>query len=279
MRCRKWNSLSLALAVAIPGGCSVSWDTPGPQELYLKNYVDAHFHALGTEFVDALSRTDFLTQLRRTRVLYLGDHHRDVQLHARMLELLDWICAQGLRPVIGMEAIGSQDNPSLQEFLVGGIQLDALRRRIVSRWPLSWLERQGVDRAFFRDLLRRTHRHKLDAFPLEPTPRFGLDHRDGVIATNIRRALRLYPDRLILVIVGHAHILGDGHLLGRVGAPSMTIAARCSPVLTRAIARHPPVGKHEFLRTDRGVLFFPPRSVERISGAGFGTQSSEVRKP
>ncbi len=265
MRCRKWKSLSLALAVASSGGCSVSWDAPAPQQLCLKNYVDAHFQQLGTEFVDALPRTDFLTQLRRTRVLYLGDHHRDAHLHARILELLDWICAQGLRPVIGMEAIGSQDNPGLQEFVAGGIELEALRRRIAIRWPLSWLERDGVDRAFFLNLLRRTRRHELDAFPLEPTPRLGLDHRDGVIATNIRRALRLYPDRLILVIVGHAHILGDGHLLGRVGAPSMTIAARCSPVLTRAIAQHPPVGKNEFLRTDRGVLFFPPANIERIS--------------
>ena len=90
--------------------------------------------------------------------------------------------------------------------------------------------------------------------------------RDGIIATNIRRALRLYPDRVIVVFVGDAHILGDGHLLGRVGAPSLTIAARFSPVLARALADHPPAREDEFLRTDRGVLFFSPSSAERVSG-------------
>ena len=48
MRCRKWKSLSLALAVASAGGCSVSWDAPAPQQLCLKNYVDAHFQHGGS---------------------------------------------------------------------------------------------------------------------------------------------------------------------------------------------------------------------------------------
>lgn len=265
MRNRKCHSLSLALAAVSVSGCSLTWQTPDPQPRYLKKYLDAHFEELGTEFVDALPRSDFLAKLRQTRVLYIGDHHRDAQLHARILELLDWICAQGLRPVVGMESIGSQDNPSLQEFLSGGIDFDELRGRVARRWPLSWLDRDGVDRTFFRELLRRTRKHRLDAFPLEPTPRLELDLRDGLIATNVQRALRLHPDRLVVVIVGHAHILGNGHLLGRVGVPSMTIAARCSPALTRALAKHPPVRGGEFLRTDRGVLFFPRPNAKRVS--------------
>ena len=114
---------------------------------------------------------------------------------------------------------------------------------------------------FFQSLLSYAKEHELDAFPLEPAPRLALEHRDTVIANNIHRALRLYPDRLIIVVVGHAHLLGEGHLIGKVGEPCLSIAARLSPDLEKELAKHPSLKSADFLRSERDVLFFPPPSM------------------
>ncbi len=261
---RRKDCLALVLTAATAGGCS-SWVSPNAgRPAYIKQYVEAHYRELGSQFVAPLTRKDFAKQLKSSRVLYLGDHHRDQDLHFQIVELVGWICDQGLRPVIGMEAIGSQDNPSLQEFMSGGIEFEELRRRIARRWPLSWLERSGVDREFFRALLQQARYRRLDAFPLEPTPRLPLEKRDALMATTIKRVLRLYPDRLVIVIVGHAHIMGDGHLRGRVGAKSLAITARCSPALTRLLPAQLSIDPTSLLRTNRDVLFFPKIAATRL---------------
>ena len=198
----------------------------------------------------------FAKMLRDKRILFLGDHHRDSDLHRQMLELIDWACANGHRPVLGIEAVGIQDDANLQEYLAGGITLARLRARIARRWPLSWLESDDVDHSFFRQLLSRAKTKAMPVFCLEPTPRHTLTARDTIIASNIRRALRLHQDRLLIVIVGHAHLLGRGHLTGRVGVPSIAVGARLSPTLEALAESHPPIGAGEFLRTERGVLFF-----------------------
>jgi Haem-binding uptake, Tiki superfamily, ChaN len=260
---RTKDTLALILASAGVCGACAGPDTGRPT--YIKQYVDAHYSELGDSFLPPLTRTEFLKRLKSTRVLYIGDHHRDQELHHQIVDLVGWICARGLRPVIGMEALGSQDNKSLQEFLSGGIEFEALRRRVARRWPLSWLERDGVDHDFFRRLLQQARRRRLDAFPLEPTPRLPLAQRDALMATTIRRVLRLYPNRLIIVIVGHAHIMGDGHLRGRVGAESLAIGARCSPALMTHLADQLPIEPTSFLRSNRGVLFFPEIVATRLS--------------
>jgi len=243
---RRKDCLALVLTAATAGGCS-SWVSPNAgRPAYIKQYVEAHYRELGSQFVAPLTRKDFAKQLKSSRVLYLGDHHRDQDLHFQIVELVGWV------------------NPSLQEFMSGGIEFEELRHRIAQRWPLSWLERSGVDREFFRALLQQARYRRLDAFPLEPTPRLPLEKRDALMATTIKRVLRLYPDRLVIVIVGHAHIMGDGHLRGRVGAESLAITARCSPALTRLLPAQLSIDPTSLLRTNRDVLFFPKIAATRL---------------
>ena len=263
MTTRHTIRIGLLLAATSLSSCSVGWQDARDKQL--ERYLHTHLDALGTGFVKPMSLDEFATHLQTTRIVYLGDHHKDMGLHRKMLELIEWICDLGHRPVLGFEAVGIQDNPSLQEYLAGGIDLRTLRRRIASRWPSSWLEKDDVDRTFFRAVLAQARAHNLDGFALEPTPRRPLAERDAVMATNVRRAMRLYPDRLIIVIVGHAHLLGDGHLTGRVGGVHLTIAARFSPALEQAYLQHPPETREGFFRTDTGVLFFPRDLSGRIS--------------
>ncbi|MCA8958376.1 MAG: ChaN family lipoprotein [Planctomycetes bacterium] len=241
----------------------LAWTTPScrypapPVGVELDHYIDAHYRDLGECFVRPLDRAEFGERLEHCRVLFLGDHHRDSTLHAAILELIDWLCARGKHPVLGIEAVGIEDNASLQEFLAGGVSLGTLRERIARRWARSWLEPGDVDHAFYRSLLVRARRSRLPVFCLEPAPRAPLDERDATIASNIRRALRLHPDRLVVVVVGHAHLLGLGNLTARVDAPCLTFGARVSPRLKAKAADLGPVPVDALLRSDRGVLFFP----------------------
>jgi hypothetical protein len=254
--------LALPAAAGLTGCIGWTRDPQGRPE-YLASYIDTHYDDLGTRFVQPVSRTGFAARLEGARVLFLGDHHRDHQLHARILELIEWICESGHRPVMGVEAVGIQDDASLQEYLSGDIELQVLRRRIARRWPHSWLDNPEVDAPFFRDLLGLARAHRLPTFALEPTPRLALGERDAIIAQNIRRAVRLHPDRLIIVLVGHAHLFGQGHLYGRIGVESLAIAPRLSPLLGGQLAGQPAIPDSAFLCSDRGVLFFGPTPQAR----------------
>ena len=261
------NSLA-TLFLTTCSGCALVWPV-APETEELEDYIESHMQALGERFITPLSRDAFTTRLRDARILYLGDHHRDTEHHVRLLELIEWVCDQGYQPVLGIEAIGTEDNPHLQEYLNDDISLELLRTRVLVRWQDSWLDSASVDSKFFRSLLRLAHDRGLSAFPLEPTPRLALGARDSVIAKQVRRALVLHPDELLIVVVGHAHLLGNGHLVGRVGTPSIVIGAELSETLEQEFQNHPATADTEFLRTDRNVLFLK---------SGFGGVEQSVRR-
>lgn len=260
------------------GGCKgyVDWEhrqLPGEPDrpAYLQAYVNAHYRDLGTHFTTRLSMDRFRERASKARVLFLGDHHRDKLLHEKLVGLLSWLVEQGHRPVLGLEAIGFDDNADLQEFLAGGISLARLRARIARRWPRSWLEKRAdVDSAYFTALLQLAKAKGLPVFPLEPTPRLPLANRDSIIARSIRDAARAYADRLIVVVVGHAHLLGRGRLVARVGLPSLAVGARMSSQLTRAYLEYPRTQEPCFLQTTSGILFFHPMTPKGLMRAPAG---------
>jgi hypothetical protein len=268
----------LSLLGILIGGCQsgyLDWERkklPGEPErpAYLQAYVNAHYRDLGTHFSARFSLDRFQEELRSARVLFLGDHHRDELLHDKMVALLHWLVEQGHRPVLGLEAVGFDDNADLQEFLAGGVDLGELRKRTLARWPGSWLADDGrVDSSYFRALLSLAKKNRLAVFPLEPTPRLLLANRDSVIARSIRDAARAFPDRLIVVVVGHAHLLGKGRLVARVGLPSLAVGARMSQQLTTAYLDYPRAQQPCFLKTTSGILFFhpmTPKGLMRSSG-------------
>ena len=266
----------LVLTAIVVGGCKsgyLDWERrklPGEpnRPAYLQAYVNAHYRDLGTHFTTRLSLDRFQDEVSKVRVLFLGDHHRDELLHDKMVVLLHWLMEQGHQPVLGLEAIGFDDNADLQEFLAGGIGITELCSRITKRWPRSWLaDDTDVDSTYFRALLNLAKDRGLPVFPLEPTPRLPLANRDSIIARSTRDAARAYPNRLIVVVVGHAHLLGKGRLVARVGLPSLAIGARMSQPLTRAYLDYPRPEEPCFLRTTSGILFFHPMTPKGLMRA------------
>ncbi len=239
-----------------PAGGPYEDQNPG-QAGKLQDYKEEHYLSLGKTITGTVDWSGFLEEARSSRVLYLGDHHRNRELHAAYMDLLRGLLEAGIKPVLGLEAIATQDNELLQDYLSGAIDMRRLRQGIRRRWPGSWLDNKSLDTEFFQGLLLLAKEEELPVFPIEPAPRGELDARDVIIAENILRANEAYPESLIVVVVGHVHLLGPGHLRERVPLPSTMIGADMSVSLEKARQE---MGSQSdlFLRSESGVLFYNP---------------------
>lgn len=272
----KHSALGIALlfGLALAGGLpscaapALQWrgrapedpDPSGPR--YLRHYKDSHFRELGDHFTGGVTDAMFSKELAASRVLYLGDHHHDHDLHARMLALLSELHARGHRLRLGLECIGIEDAPALDSYLAGQASLTDLAERARNRWPDSWLTTDRVDAAFYRELLRRARANRWPAFALEPTPRLPLYERDHVIAATINAEATSHPDDLVVVIVGHTHLLGEGRLISRVGLRHCAIGPRLSVSLAAAGTKHTWRPDQRFARASSGVLFALPLDTQ-----------------
>lgn len=254
---------AIAALLAAATACShLAWEGDA-RAARLLEYHASFRRALDPRCSGSLDEDALLQLLRRSRVLFLGDHHRDVQLHHLQRRLLQRLHARGLDLALGLEAIGDADQPAVERFLQGRIDLTALRTAVRRRWPGSWLDAADVDADHHRRLLEFARSTGTPVFALEPTPRRPLAERDAHIAASIRAAAARHPTRLLVVCVGETHLLGQGDLIARTDLPAVALGARPLPAVARAAADLPP--QHEWLRAGP-LLYFralagepPPR--------------------
>lgn len=248
------------LTSVVVGSCGTfPADWPRDHADALEAYKQRFRSAVGDRVVETLDRGEFLSQARDVDVLWLGDHHLDVGLHARWLALIDDLATAVLprrRPVLALECVGTADQPAVDAFLAGTIDLGELRTRIRARWPGSWLDSDEVDAVFYRDLLHLARARDLAVVALEPTPRLPLERRTAVMATSVRTALaRPGPAPLVIAVVGQAHLLGTGGLAERIRHPAVTVIAMPEGALAAAIeALAATAPRADFARTERGTL-------------------------
>jgi hypothetical protein len=266
-RRRPWRAAAAALllpALAACAGSTLHWpqrlrEDPAPSGPgYLRAYKESHFRALGRGFRRGLTSAAFFDRLAAARVLFLGDHHGDRRLHARILRLLSEVERSGRRYELGLECIGTQDMPMVERFLAGHLDLDDLARAVRSRWPDAWLEGEEVDSAFYRQLLLHARQAARPVFALEPTPRLPLYERDQAMAQSILQRARADAGALLVVVVGETHLLGHGQLAGRVGLPYVAVCGSLSLTLRGEAAEARFNAEHRFAETSSEVLFFLP---------------------
>ena len=220
----------------------------------LRAYHDGFYAELGTRFVQTAPPDVLTRKLAMGAALFLGDYHTDRALHHSHLELLRSLATSGVRGVLLIEAIGSQDQEHVDGFLSGTIQIEDLRARIKDRWEDSWLDNEEVDFDYFRALLILAREVRWPILALEETPRRPLPDRDEQMARSLAEAAATHPDLTPIVIVGQSHLLGSGRLVERHSGPSVVIAARTN----QALFEHPSgaLTTDAFLRSDRNVWFF-----------------------
>lgn len=265
MRSAAPRSLATGLALLGLAGCAggpaqrFGWhDEPQPRtdsgSPTLEAYKDSFYAALGDRVLAHRSTAELLQRAAAHRVLYLGDRHDDDAWHDHVEALLDRLERRGVPLVFGCESFGTADAGAVRDFLSGRIDMPGLRQQLRARWPDAWLDNPHVDAPFFRRLLHRARRSGAPVFALEPTPRLPLLQRDAVIAGNIRRAAARYPEALVVVVVGQAHLLGQGDLIARTGLPSTAVIARPS----ERLRPHLGYGEPEYAQTRAGVFVWRP---------------------
>lgn len=248
----------LALLLPLAPGCTPArfgWQPDGGDEV--AGYRAAFAAAAGDRVVARVDRDAFGRQLAGARVLWLGDHHQSRRLHELQRELLARLLADGHRLAFALEAIGSQDETWVQLHLDGRLPEPELRRRMLRRWPGSWLDDPGVDAPHWRALLALARRHATPVHALEPTPRLPLAQRDACIVAAVQAAAAAAPDRLLVVVVGQAHLLGAGDVVRRAGLPAVVIGGEPPPALAaQAAASKPPAAAGELWQSSGGPWWF-----------------------
>lgn len=247
--------LLVILAFVFATACSPSafvWQDEAVPEF--SAYRQSFLEEAGQELVASVPRNDLLTRIEAGRMLWLGDHHRHSRLHALQTQLLQELQQSGVRMAFGLEAVGVRDERMIADFLANRIDLNGLRDGMRVRWDGSWLDDRNLDPWFYRSLLEFAKRHRIPVFALEPTPRLPLVTRDTYMAQTLQKASERYADRLMVVIVGQSHLLGQGDLVRRVGLKSTVIGGLPTPTL---LAEAPPaVARGACWRADSGLLWF-----------------------
>ena len=218
--------------LALLAGCSPGkfvWTDDGTPELaaYRRSFAaDA-----GDRFTGEWPRERLLQDLAGVRVLWLGDHHKSPRLHTLHLELLEQLQRAGRPLALALEAVGTQDEDDVHELVAGTLSLDGLRTRMLERWPGSWLDDGDLDAGYYRAVLAFARRNAVPVRGLEPTPRLPLHARDHAITAAVRSLAATEPQRLVVVIVGQTHLLGDGDVVARTGGPSIALGGEPPPPL------------------------------------------------
>jgi len=200
------------------------------------------------------------------RVLWLGDNHRSARLHALQRALLARLVANGPPFSLVLEAIGDADEPHVADYVARRTDATVLRARLRARWDGSWLDDDGLDAAHYRALLAFARAHALPVHALEPTPRLPLPLRDAAIVARVRDLAARHPGRLLVVVVGQAHLLGEGDVVPRTGLPAVAVGGEPTPALLAAelpaaAGGEPgepgePLAADELVASDGGLLWF-----------------------
>lgn len=227
-----------------------------PRAATLEDYRASFERAVGNNWAGTLDSRELDERLQQARVLWLGDHHQDPDLHRLQRELLQRLLQANRRLVLCLEAVGNEDDAALARYVAGRSDLTQLREAVARRWPDSWLDSTEVDALHYRRVLELCRSTRTPVVGLEPAPRLPLRNRDAVIAETVRRTATAEPHRLVVVMVGQTHLLGEGNLIARTGLPNVAIGARPPDELGPAPS---PAGA--FLRSGSGLLFF--RSLVR----------------
>ncbi|MFN3244482.1 MAG: ChaN family lipoprotein [Planctomycetota bacterium] len=218
------SKLAVITTLTFVGACSPTrFDWPDGPGAAFRDYRQSFADAAGQRLVEAVDRHALLRRARAAGALWLGDHHRHSRLHALQTELLDQLVRDGADLLLGLEAIGVRDQPMVDDYLEGRIDMRALRSGMRTRWSGSWLDDPELDPWFFRSLLTFARQHRIPVFALEPTPRLPLARRDEYIARTVAAACRRHKDRLPVVLVGQSHLKGIGDVVARSGVGGLVL--------------------------------------------------------
>lgn len=122
---------------------------------------------------EPVSQADLLSDLKRARILFLGETHTARSHHRLEEELLRSLAAQGASISLFLEALESKDEPVLSRFLAGELSFEEFARK--TDWPRRWSNYQD-----YRGLCLLAREKRIPVFGLDgPAPLFHQIARQG----------------------------------------------------------------------------------------------------
>lgn len=219
---------------------------------------------IDTRTNEGVSPRAMAEQLRRSRVVLVGEEHTGHEFHEIQLRVLDLLHAAGVGLTVGLEMIPTDKQGALDGWISG--ELDEQEFLATSDWYRVW----GYNWRYYREIFLFARRHAIPMIALRATedgsdvaavpptneqrelmaaffeadsPVHGglspaqLDSlvvaqakRDAAMAQRVVEALELHPNRNIVVLAGTGHVLYDLGIVAQLPESERRSASTILPV-------------------------------------------------
>ena len=109
---------------------------------------------------DQITFAQLLDDLKRTRIIFVGESHDQIEHHRIQVELLQNLGAKGKEVVIGMEMFERSQQPVLDRWSQGLLTEEEFLKEV--RWETTW----GVDYELYKGILDTAKSHHLKVLGL-----------------------------------------------------------------------------------------------------------------
>jgi uncharacterized iron-regulated protein len=85
-----------------------------------------------------LQMAQALSELKKNRIILVGEHHTTEQHHRAQLEIIQALHADGLPVAIGLEMFRNESQPALDRWVSGGLDEQAFQKIYYDNWNFPW---------------------------------------------------------------------------------------------------------------------------------------------
>ncbi len=178
----------------------------------------------------AVSGSELHEDIRRRRIVILGDFHTSSRVAGRSLELIGAVAEPGTPVALALEIFAVKQQDEIDAYLRGRLTLDGLRA--ATRFDREW----GAPLwAHYAPVLAWARRRRIPVAGIN-VPGETLENRDRAAAVAVRQLARRNPSRRIIVMMGELHT-APGHLPARLkelgGYSPLVIHQSAEPIAWR----------------------------------------------
>ncbi|MFZ0612197.1 MAG: ChaN family lipoprotein [Desulfobacterales bacterium] len=116
---------TLMVILLFGGGCAASNKTVSQPIFDVKNATET-------------TLTEVIPQLKKDRIILVGEHHTDENHHRMQLEVVRQLHEAGVKVVIGMEMFRRDSQPDLDRWVSGEIDEAAFEKIYADNWSFPW---------------------------------------------------------------------------------------------------------------------------------------------
>ncbi len=174
-------------------------EVQGPEDAAVRRYYRSYAAILERSHPAPCQERDFLERAASARLVLVGDFHTLDQAQWQYLKVLKALRRQGALPALALEMVQAHHDKKLQEYLAGECPDEGSFLE-----KTGFFEHWGFDFAHYRPLLEWARSLGVPAHAINVEG--GLAARDRFMAERLAHLCGVYPDRVVVVLVGDLHL-------------------------------------------------------------------------